>query len=450
MKKSTTALSRLTLIAAALSLAACGQRSAPAQSALPAPAALVSGGQIATVRIAPGVTRQALLSAAPGTQIISFHPEGGYAILSVPATLKAASLNGQGLQALGVSAQDVTLEADQDLAVLDDSPAEGLADGLGATNWANGATNWAGGNTNWAGGNSFLKSSDWANVQEYWNLINLPLAHQLAPELGRGVKVAVIDTGIDLNHPLLRGHIDTVGAWDFVGGDANPQEEKPVNGQGKYGHGTAVSGVVLQIAPNAEILPMRVLNPNGRGPMSRVLQAMDRAVASGAQVINLSLGSALDSPALNAAIRAALAQGVVVVNSSGNSGTEGMVYPAQNLMTGVFAINSGLLGIGSVDMKGMKSNFSTYSARMSLAAPGEKVVTSYPDNQLAYASGTSFAAPAVSGAAALALSTAAVGLSPVNIATNLRLSAAPSPDVTYKAKMGRGVLNVGAFLSRYR
>lgn len=450
MKMYTTALSRLTLIAAALSLAACGQRSVPAQSALPAPAPLVSGGQIATVRIAPGVTRQALLNAAPGTQIISFYPDSGYAILSVPATLKAASLGGQGLRALGVSAQDVTLELDQSLEVLDDSVAEGLAAGLGSTSWANGATSWAGGTTSWAGGNSFLQTNDWANVQGYWNLINLPLAHQLVPELGRGVKVAVIDTGIDLNHPLLRGRIDTVGAWDFVGGDANTQEEKPASGRGKYGHGTAVSGVVLQVAPNAEILPLRALNPNGRGAMSRVLQAMDRAVASGAQVINLSLGSTLPSPALDAAISAALARGVVVVNSSGNSGTEGMVYPAQNLMTGVFAVNSGLLGIGSVDMKGMKSNFSTYSARMSLTAPGEKVVTSYPDSQLAYASGTSFAAPAVSGAAALALSTGAVGLSPANIATNLRLSAAPSPDVTYRAKMGRGVLNVGAFMSRYR
>ncbi|MCD0175926.1 S8 family serine peptidase [Deinococcus sp. 14RED07] len=450
MKIDTTVLSRLTLIAAALSLAACGQRTAPVQSALPAPAPLASGGQIATVRIGPDVTEAALRGALPGAQIIAFHADSGYALLSVPATLKAASLSSQGLRALGVNAQGVTLEVDQELEVMNEGTAEGLADGLGATTWAGGATAWAGGATTWAGGNTFLTPRDWASTQEYWAAINLQAAHRLVPELGRGVKVAVIDTGIDLNHPLLRGRIDTVGAWDYVGGDASPQEELPVSGVRKYGHGTAVSGVVLQVAPNAEILPLRVLNPNGRGPMSRVLQAMDRAVASGARVINLSLGSVTDSAALNTMISAALARGIVVVNSSGNSGKEGMVFPAQNLTTGLFTANSGLLGIGSVSLKGMKSSFSTYSAGMSLTAPGEKVITSYPDSRLAYASGTSFAAPAVSGAAALALSTGAASLSPANIAANLRLTATPSPDLLFKGKLGQGVLNVGAFVGRYR
>lgn len=450
MKIDTTVLSRLTLLAAALSLAACGQRTAPVQSALPAPAALTSGGQIATVRIGPDVTEAALRGALPGAQIIAFHPDSGYALLSVPATLKAASLNSQGLRALGVNAQAVTLEVDQELEVLNEGPAEGLADGLGTTSWAGGTTSWAGGTTSWAGGSTFLDAREWTSIQNYWTAINLPAAHRLVPELGRGVKVAVIDTGIDLNHPLLRGRIDTAGAWDYVGGDATPQEELPVTGVKKYGHGTAVSGVVLQVAPNAEILPMRVLNPSGRGMMSRVLQAMDRAVASGARVINLSLGCDTESAALNAMISAALARGVVVVNSSGNSGTEGMVFPAQNLTTGLFTANSGLLGIGSVNLQGMKSSFSTYGAGMSMTAPGEKVVTSYPDGRLAYASGTSFAAPAVSGAAALALSTGAAGLSPANIAANLRLTATPSPDLLFRGKLGQGVLNVGAFVGRYR
>lgn len=450
MKIDTTVLSRLTLLAAALSLAACGQRTAPVQSALPAPAPLASGGQIATVRIGPDVTEAALRGAMPSAQIIAFQPDSGYALLSVPATLKAAGLSSQGLRALGVNAQGVTLEIDQELEALNDTAAEGTTGGLGATTWAGGATTWAGGATSWAGGSTFLTPRDWASTQEYWTAINLQTAHRLVPELGRGVKVAVIDTGIDLNHPLLRGRIDTVGAWDYVGGDAIPQEELPVSGVRKYGHGTAVSGVVLQVAPNAEILPLRVLNPNGRGQMSRVLQAMDRAVASGARVINLSLGSDTDSAALNTMIGAAIARGVVVVNSSGNSGTEGMVFPAQNLTTGKFTADSGLLGIGSVNLKGLKSSFSTYGVGMSLTAPGEKVITSYPDSRLAYASGTSFAAPAVSGAAALALSTGAASLSPANIAANLRLTATPSPDLLFKGKLGQGVLNVGAFVGRYR
>ncbi|GAA0497477.1 S8 family peptidase [Deinococcus depolymerans] len=447
MKTAPTLLSRLALLAAALSLASCGRLPQPAAT-LPAPAALRSGGQLVTVRVPPEMTAETLLGALPGAQLVTFHPERGSAVLSVPATLRTASLDTQSLRALGVTLGSV--EPDAELDVLQVSQAEGLASGLSNVNWASGGTNWAGGATNWAGGESFLGSRDWGNVQTYWNALNLPAAQQLIPELGSGVKVAVLDTGLDSTHPLIRDHVDSVNAWDYVDRDAAPHEMLPLQGLGRYGHGTAVGGIVLQIAPNAQLLPLRVLNPQGRGMTSRIIQAIDRAVAAGAQVINLSLGSDTDSEALNVAVAAATARGVVVVNSSGNAGKEGMVYPAQTLTTGRFTASSGLVAVGSATLAGKKSSFSNYATGMTLVAPGEGVITSYPDSRLAYASGTSFSAPAVSGAVALALSTRAATLNPSSLALNLRSSAAPVPDPLFQGKLGGGMLNVASFVSRYR
>lgn len=258
----------------------------------------------------------------------------------------------------------------------------------------------------------------------------------------------MLDTGVDLNHPLLQGRVDAAAGWDFVDGDALPQEEHALLGDGKYGHGTAVTGIVLQVAPNAKVLPLRVLSPDGSAPMSRVVQALDRAVASGAKVVNLSLGSTTDSTALNTAIAGALAQGVLVVTSSGNSGTEGMVYPARKVNSATFPADSGLLAVGSVSPGLYKSDFTSYGVNMSLTAPGEEVLTTFPDNRLVRATGTSFAAPAVAGALALALS--AGPSSPARLVTDLCATARANLDPIFKTKLGAGTLDVAAFVDTYR
>ena len=110
----------------------------------------------------------------------------------------------------------------------------------------------------------------------------------LAPNLGEGVKVAVIDTGIDLDHPGFAGRLAPAGEWrDYVDGDDFPMDEP---GGAGFGHGTAVAGIIVQVAPNATILPIRVLAPDGRGDVDDVVTAIDHAITVGAQVINLSLG----------------------------------------------------------------------------------------------------------------------------------------------------------------
>ncbi|WP_216323375.1 S8 family serine peptidase [Deinococcus aestuarii] len=433
-------LSCLALVMTTLAITSCGAPAAPAQDS-----AATAGGdhRIATLRIQQSVTREAILAATPGAQILSFDPAAGYAILSLPGQdhqTAGTGLSGQSLRALGV--QTMTVEADVRLS----APGDPQASGLGINAWAGGINAWAGGINAWAGGANILPAADWDRAVAYWSALGLPQAQQLVPERGLGVRVAVLDTGVDLGHTLLQGRIDAASGWDYVDGDAVPQEEQ--SGGAKYGHGTAVTGVILQIAPNAKIVPLRVLGPDGSAPVSRVVQAIDRAVASGARVINLSLGAAGDSVALNTVIAGALAQGVLVVNSSGNDGTEGMVYPARNVGSLTFPASSGLLAVGSVGPGLYKSDFTNYGANMSLTAPGEEILTTFPGNQVARATGTSFAAPAVSGALALAMSAGVT--SPARLVTDLRATARAHLDPTFKSKLGAGTLNVAAFVDTYR
>ena len=262
--------------------------------------------------------------------------------------------------------------------------------------WAGGMRAWAGGMRAWAGGTLTYTPLD---NYPFWEQIGLYKAHtELAPHLGEGVIVAVIDTGVDLKHPVFTDRL--VNGWDFIGNDALPQEE----GVGQsYGHGTAVAGVVLQVAPLAKIMPLRILNSDGSGDTDDLVLAIDWAIEHGASIINVSLGSSEDSKPVEQVLNKARAKKVVVVTSAGNSGDKNVTFPASS------AVNGGkfsdiLISVGSVNAKDEKSSFSSYQKdQVETAAPGESIFTAYPDAQVTYASGTSFAAPMVSGALALAL-----------------------------------------------
>lgn len=230
--------------------------------------------------------------------------------------------------------------------------------------------------------------------QAQWNMdmIGAPSAwEQLAADTP-AIQVAVIDSGVCLDHPDMQGAYSDF-QWDYVQNDAVPQDE--------LGHGCGVAGVIasqnndigtIGVAPFAKIMPLRVLGANGIGTYSNIAQAIVDATNQGAQIINLSLGGYNDSNLLKSAINYALANDVYVVAATGNDGGSQPLYPANY---------AGVIAVGSVNEAG---NISTFSNRgEDTLAPGEVVPAPYINNNYVYQSGTSFAAPHVAGVIALEL-----------------------------------------------
>src|SRR5919107_4262027 len=189
---------------------------------------------------------------------------------------------------------------------------------------------------------------------EQWNLdlIESDAAHATAT--GTGAKIAVVDTGVAAGHPDLAGQI--LPGHDFVQNDGTPQDGN--------GHGTHVSGIALavegngvgvsSVAPGAKLLPVRVLDDAGGGTSEDVAAGIDWARTHGAHVINLSLGSdvpiigAAGGDDIDAAIRRAIAAGIVVVAASGNNGVPVCEQPGAG---------HGLLCVGAVDRRKQRSFF---------------------------------------------------------------------------------------------
>ncbi|MED0803070.1 S8 family serine peptidase [Bacillus safensis] len=146
---------------------------------------------------------------------------------------------------------------------------------------------------------------------------------------GKGVKVAVIDTGVDYTHPDLKGNFGLYKGYDFVDNDYSPQETPKGDPRGEStDHGTHVAGTIAAngqikgVAKDATLLAYRVLGPGGSGTTENVLAGIDRAVTDGADVMNLSLGNSVNNPdyATSIALDWAMSEGVVAVTSNGNSG----------------------------------------------------------------------------------------------------------------------------------
>ena len=242
-----------------------------------------------------------------------------------------------------------------------------------------------------------------ANLEgNYWTLDNI-----YAPEVwnpsggfsgatGTGTVVAVVDTGVDLDHQEFSGRI--VQGFDFVDNDSVADDG--------HGHGTHVAGTiagandgvgVIGVAYDAQIMPIRVLDNNGDGFTSDVIEGILYAADNNADVINLSLGGGGYSQAMNDAIAYATSLGSVVVMAAGNSGGSSPDYPAAH------AINHGL-AVGAVNQAGSLANFSNLAGDIILdyvTAPGVNIYSSTPGNNYDSYNGTSMATPHVAGAAAL-------------------------------------------------
>lgn len=274
------------------------------------------------------------------------------------------------------------------------------------------------------------------------SIIRLNDARSATSLTGTGTVVAIIDTGVDPNHPVLSSVLapgfdftrEIAGASEWADLDptlaARLQQSTAtiLDGQSvetlsastsvildqstatildqstatildsnypEFGHGTMVSGIVHLVAPHALIMPLKAFRADGSSNLASIIEAIYYAADHGANVISMSFDTPQASSSLQTAVQYALNKNITVIAASGNDGLKTLVYPASI---------GGVEGIASTTNQDAISTFSNYGSGVVLfAAPGEGVITTYPGASFAAAWGTSFSTPMVAGSAALVL-----------------------------------------------
>lgn len=223
-----------------------------------------------------------------------------------------------------------------------------------------------------------------------WGLVatGIPDAHKLTK--GAGITVAVIDTGYAV-HPDLEGNV--LPAIDLTGDNTN--------GVDGNGHGTHVAGIIaaaendigiIGVAPQAKILPIKVLDNGGHGGFPNIELGIRAAIAANVDIINLSLGAPFTPPStLYAAVREAYEKGIVIVAAAGND-SSAVNWPAKF---------DEVIAVAALDKDGKMARFSSRGPEVDAGAPGVDIYSTYLNSQYALLKGTSQAAPFIAGCVAL-------------------------------------------------
>ena len=239
---------------------------------------------------------------------------------------------------------------------------------------------------------------------------------------GDPIKVAIVDTGIDVKHPDLVGNLK--------GGVSTVAYTRKYNDDN--GHGTHVAGIaaaidntigVIGVGPKIDLYAVKVLDGRGSGYLSDVIEGLDWAVANGMQVVNMSLGTGSNIQSFHDAVIAAKNAGVVVIAAAGNSGGS-VIYPAAY---------SEAIAVSATDQNNVIASWSSRGPEIDLAAPGVSIYSTYKRTGYATLSGTSMAAPHVAGSAALVLNT------PVGEYYDVNLNRKWDPDEVQKKLQDRAV-----------
>jgi subtilisin family serine protease len=213
---------------------------------------------------------------------------------------------------------------------------------------------------------------------------------------GANIKVAVVDTGIDFNHPDLKDRIKD--GVNFTTSDLKDYMDR-------NGHGTHCAGVVaaslnnvgiVGVAPEADLYAIKVLSDEGKGQVGWMVQAINWCIENGIHIMSMSLGTNQDSKEMYDAIKRAHDKGIIIVCAAGNDSQGDSVntidYPAKYKET---------ISVAAIDVKQSIGSFSSRGAEVEVSAAGVEVFSTYPNGRYAKLSGTSMATPHIAGAVAL-------------------------------------------------
>lgn len=283
--------------------------------------------------------------------------------------------------------------------------------------------------------------ADDAELDATWGVVRINAGvTQASGARGGGVRVAVIDTGIDYTHPDLDANYK--GGWDFVSNDADPMDDN--------GHGTHVAGTiaaedndvgVVGVAPDAELYALKVLNSSGSGSFSSIIAAVQWCIDNRIQVTNNSYGTVSDPGTIaRQAFDNAAAQGIVMVASAGNNGTsdgigDNVGYPGRY---------DSVIAVAATDSADRRAAFSSTGAAVDLAAPGYGISSTIRGGGYGSKNGTSMACPHVAGAAAVLVGR---GGDAASVRQALTASALDLGTTGVDAWYGHGLIDVAAALS---
>lgn len=228
-----------------------------------------------------------------------------------------------------------------------------------------------------------------------WEILKFNIQSMWSLSKGEGVKVGIIDTGCDLNHPDIKNNL--LQGINILDSSKDPFDDN--------GHGTHVSGTIaaennglgmVGVAPLAKIVPIKALDKNGSGNNTSISKAIIWAADNGCDFIGMSLGSEGESLDINRAIDYAIKKRVVIFCAAGNSGeNHSIMYPAKNELT---------ISIGAIDKYLNRTSFTCSGEELDFLCPGSDIISCVPNNGYASMSGTSMSNPFAVGCACLLLS----------------------------------------------